>query len=92
MKDENSFMSAEYCYFDGNFKKMKSFVTLTASVYIASQTGSFGKICSVSRKTKKILKFPLAYLIKPTRKCMVMMKSSSQLTGALTWDQNTSSA
>ena len=29
----NSFMNAEYCFFDGNFKKVKSFVTLTASFY-----------------------------------------------------------
>ena len=32
-RDGNSFMNAEYCYFDRNFKKVKSYVTLTASVY-----------------------------------------------------------
>ena len=32
-RDGNSFMNAAYCYFDGNFKKVKSFVTLAASVY-----------------------------------------------------------
>ena len=32
-RDGNSFMNAGYYYFDGNFKKVKSFVILTASVY-----------------------------------------------------------
>ena len=32
-RDGNSFMNAEYCYFHGTFKKVKFFVTLTASVY-----------------------------------------------------------
>ena len=32
-RDGNSYMNAEYCYFDGNFKRVKHFVSLTASVY-----------------------------------------------------------
>ena len=32
-RDGNSFMNAEYYYLNGNFKKVKSFATLTASVY-----------------------------------------------------------
>ena len=34
MKSEGThFLNTEYCYFDGNYKRVKSFVTLTASVY-----------------------------------------------------------
>ena len=32
-RDGNSFMKEEYCYFDGNFKRVKSSVSLCASVY-----------------------------------------------------------
>ena len=89
MRDENSFMSAEYGYFDENFKKMKSFVTLTARVYhpLLCKQIVLEK-CSVNRRTKKILKFSLAYSIKPTRKCMVTMKSSFQLACALIVSKN----
>ena len=84
MRDENSFMSAEYGYFDENFKKMRSFVTLTVRVYhpLLCKQIVLEK-CSVNRRTKKILKFSFAYSIKPTRKCMVTMKSSFQLACAL---------
>ena len=69
MRDENSFMSAEYDYFNENFRKMKSFVTLTARVYhpLLCKQIVLEK-CSVNRRTKKILKFSLAYSIKPTKK------------------------
>ena len=86
-------MNAEYYYFDGNFKKVKSSVTLTASVYHSLLRKQLVLAsCNASRKTNKTSKFSGAYSIKPTRKCMVTMKSSSQLAGAMTWHLETSSA
>ena len=89
-RDRNSFINAEYCYFDENFKRVKSFVMSTASIYHCPFTNRyFWQVYSVSNKTKKTSKFSGVYSLKPTTKCMVMRKSSSQLAGALTWHLET---
>ena len=68
-RNNNTYMSSEYCFFDGNHKRVKHYVTLTANAYhplLCKQVVLATMQCK--QEDKKILKYFGEFLIKHIRK------------------------